>query len=587
MNKIVAITMVKNEEDIIESFIRYTLTYADVILVVNHNSDDSTGEILEKLQQEGLPIYVELFVDPRHLQAEVMTKLMYLALEQYDADIIIPLDADEFLLPFDKKMSVRKFLQTMSNKHVITLPWYIHRLKNINNVSDEFILNLPAIRTSNPNKMSKIMVGKVFLQRNKNMSLRQGNHSLQDDGNSSKVIDTIRSEYLYLAHFNIRSEEQYLSKIIVGALADIAKFSMDTCAGAATEWRNGLKKYIEKGFLDIPPVNDPADIMYENNFSIHLRYTKDRQYNLLNRVLKLSTRLAQDLSLEKIRNKHLQVGIICFLSSDYSFCENTVKSIVDQNYDYISCVLVDKAGECRDNYRKLKNTILKKHKKIKFEYASLLPYKNMGSFFDSISDCVNWRYVQLLKSGDLLMKNKILLSVAVLDNSELAEIVLCNVESNFDKYTNLMCSEKENELLLFTHFIDAIKKHKEPLCGLPSAFLFRGNILKSWRNISIPYLGNQPVFMEMINYAAPKEQTLISYIANAKVYCSPTDDNAYISHQIDRVKFFMSKIESEEKVNIVELNVLLNDIKHSCDTIDINDVKDKELIRIFKEIVNL
>ena len=89
---------------------------------------------------------------------------MYLALEQYDADIIIPLDADEFLLPFDKKMSVRKFLQTLSNKHVITLPWYIHRLKNINNVSDEFILNLPAIRTSNPNKMSKIMVGKVFLQ---------------------------------------------------------------------------------------------------------------------------------------------------------------------------------------------------------------------------------------------------------------------------------------------------------------------------------------------------------------------------------------------------------------------------------------
>lgn len=47
MNKIVAITMVKNEEDIIESFIRYTLTFADMILVVNHSSDDSTGEILE------------------------------------------------------------------------------------------------------------------------------------------------------------------------------------------------------------------------------------------------------------------------------------------------------------------------------------------------------------------------------------------------------------------------------------------------------------------------------------------------------------------------------------------------------------
>lgn len=582
MNKIVAITMVKNEEDIIESFIRYTLTYADVILVVNHNSDDSTGEILEKLQQEGLPIYVELFTDPRHLQAEIMTKLMYLALEQYDADIIIPLDADEFLLPFDKKMSVRKFLQRMSNEYVMTLPWYIHRLKNINNVSNEFILNLPAIRTSNPHKMLKIMVGKVFLQRNKNMSLRQGNHSLQDDGNSSKVIDTIRSEYLYLAHFNIRSEEQYLSKIIVGALADIAKFSIDTCS--APGWRNGLKEYIEKGFLDIPAVNMPTDIIYENNFSIQLRYTKDRQYNILNRVLKLSTRLAQDLSLEKIRNKQLQVGIICFLSSDYSFCENTVKSIIDQNYEYISCVLVDKAGECRDNYHKLKNTILKKHKKTKFEYASLLSYKNMGSFFDSIGDCDNWKYVQLLKSGDVLMNDKIMSSVAVLDNSELADIALCKVESNFDKYPNLMCPVKENALLLFTHFIDTIKKYKEPLCGLPSGFLFRGNMLNLWRDISIPYLGNQPVFIEMINYAALNEQTLISYIAKVKVYCTPTDDKAYIAHQIDRVKLLMSQIKRGE-VNIVELNALLDDIKYSCNAIDINKVKDKELVRIFKEII--
>lgn len=586
MNKIVAITMVKNEEDIIESFMRYTLTFADVVLVVNHNSDDSTGEILEKLQQEGLPIYVELFTDPRHLQAEVMTKLMYLAIEQYDADIIIPLDADEFLLPFDKKMSVRKFLQTMSNENLITLPWYIHRFKNINNTNGEFILNLPAIRESNPNKMSKIMVGRGFLQKNKKMTIRQGNHSLQDEGNTGKIIDTTRSEYLYLAHFNIRSKEQFLSKIIVGALADIAKFSMDTCAGAATEWRNEFKKYIEKGILNIPPVNIPTDIMYENNFSIRLRYTKDRQYNLLNRVLKLSTRLAQDLSLEKIRNKQLQVGIICFLSSDYSFCENTVKSIIDQNYEYISCVLVDKAGECRDNYRKLKNTILKKHKKIKFEYASLLSYKNMESFFDSIGDCDNWRYVQLLKSGDVLMNDKIMSSVAVLDNSEFADIALCKVESNFDKYPNLMCPVKENALLLFTHFIDTIKKYKEPLCGLPSGFLFRDNILKLWRDISIPYLGNQPVFIEMINYAALNEQTLISYIATAKVYCSPTDDEAYIAHQIDRVKLLISQTKCGE-VNIVELNALLDDIKYSCNAIDIHKVRDKELVRVFEEIVNL
>lgn len=584
MNKIVVISMVKNEEDIIESFIRYTLTFCDEILVVNHNSDDSTGEILEKLQHEGLPIHVEIFLDPRHLQSEIMTNLMYIAMEQYDADVIIPLDADEFLLPFDKNMSVRKLLQTMSINTVTTLPWYIHRFKNINNTSDEFILNLPAVRVSNPDKMSKIIVGKGFLQKNKKMSLRQGNHSLQEEGNTSKIIDTIHSDELYLAHFNIRSEEQYLSKIIVGALADIAKFSIDTCS--APEWRNGLNEYIEKGFLNIPDVNRPTDVTYENNFSIQLHYTNGGQYNLLNRVLKLSARLANDLSLEKIRNKHLQVGVICFLSLDYQLCENSVKSIIDQNYDYISCVLVDKAGECRENYRNLKNTIFNKHNEIKFEYASLFSYNNMEDFFDNISDCVNWKYVQLLKSGDVLMQDKIISSVAVLENSEYADIALCNVESNFDKYNSWICSKKENVLLSFKELMDIIQVQKEPLCGLPSGFLFRDSILKLWKKISMPYLGNHPVFMELINDVAMNEYTSISYIANVKVYCVPIDDDSYIAYQIDRIKLLMSKIRNEE-MSIVNLNALLDDVKYSCNAINLDKISDKELVRIFKEIINL
>ena len=51
-NKIAVITMVKNESDIIESFARHALSYADVLLVVDHNSTDETRKILELLQAE-------------------------------------------------------------------------------------------------------------------------------------------------------------------------------------------------------------------------------------------------------------------------------------------------------------------------------------------------------------------------------------------------------------------------------------------------------------------------------------------------------------------------------------------------------
>ena len=55
---------------------------------------------------------------------------------------------------------------------------------------------------------------------------------------------------------------------------------------------------------------------------------------------------------------------------------------------------------------------------------------------------------------------------------------------------------------------------------------------------------------------------------------------------IDRVKLLISQTKCGE-VNIVELNALLDDIKYSCNAIDIHKVRDKELVRVFEEIVNL
>ena len=40
--KIIAITMVKNEMDVIESFVRHTLTFADELIVCEHRSSDAT-----------------------------------------------------------------------------------------------------------------------------------------------------------------------------------------------------------------------------------------------------------------------------------------------------------------------------------------------------------------------------------------------------------------------------------------------------------------------------------------------------------------------------------------------------------------
>lgn len=56
--KIVSITAVKNESDIIESFIRYHLNIFDFMILLDNGSTDDTSFILNKLMEENLPLYV-------------------------------------------------------------------------------------------------------------------------------------------------------------------------------------------------------------------------------------------------------------------------------------------------------------------------------------------------------------------------------------------------------------------------------------------------------------------------------------------------------------------------------------------------
>ena len=63
MKRIAVVSMVRNEADVIESFVRHCLSFADFIFVVDHMSVDDTGDILKALMQEGLPVMVRRFED--------------------------------------------------------------------------------------------------------------------------------------------------------------------------------------------------------------------------------------------------------------------------------------------------------------------------------------------------------------------------------------------------------------------------------------------------------------------------------------------------------------------------------------------
>ena len=57
--KLFGAAMLRNEADVVESFVRHNLSLLDGLLVVDHGWSDGTSEILDALIAEGLPLEVE------------------------------------------------------------------------------------------------------------------------------------------------------------------------------------------------------------------------------------------------------------------------------------------------------------------------------------------------------------------------------------------------------------------------------------------------------------------------------------------------------------------------------------------------
>ena len=72
--KLFGAAMLRNEADVVESFVRHNLSLLDGLLVVDHGSSDGTSEILDALVAEGLPLEVERDPSVGYLQSEIMTR---------------------------------------------------------------------------------------------------------------------------------------------------------------------------------------------------------------------------------------------------------------------------------------------------------------------------------------------------------------------------------------------------------------------------------------------------------------------------------------------------------------------------------
>jgi hypothetical protein len=314
--RLFGVTMVRNEADVIEAFVRHNLTVLDGLVIVDHGSIDGTPGILAKLQAEGLPLRVERDADPVYRQSEVMTALTREALARDGADFVFALDADEFLKVGSRESLERVLAEVPPGMHAV-----MHWLTYVPGAFDDdggvfgpghLWWRLKAERQS----LLKVIASRALLERRYDV-VAMGNHSiLNPAGPNSQPHARLHRGVAALAHCPVRSRTQLEGKIIVGHLAHLAAQPDDR--RLARHWRElydelragatlteerlreiasnyGLPPKNWRPVAEIELVEDPVTLSAEQ------RYPGDAAWNALQLLLRFTEAL---VAAERERTAH-------------------------------------------------------------------------------------------------------------------------------------------------------------------------------------------------------------------------------------------------------------------------------------------
>lgn len=280
--RLVAVSIVKNEADIIEAFVRHTLAWVDHHLVFDHASTDGTREILGALQAEGLPI--TLFSDdaPGHLQQARSNHLTRLAARSHGADWVVPLDADEILSGPGRAELERALTQAGE-----TQPTSLALIDYCPTPEDDPAESNPVLRlrhrrpAASPTR--KVLVPRA-LALDPELTAGKGSHALYRA--NVPLPDRALSADFHLAHLALRSPQHQVLRV---ARAELQRLSRGkAAAGLDVHYRLGYQLLAEDPELFFATVCQPASTLSHQPIAYRgspLRHTPPQDWSRVARAL--------------------------------------------------------------------------------------------------------------------------------------------------------------------------------------------------------------------------------------------------------------------------------------------------------------
>ncbi|MFV8827443.1 glycosyltransferase family 2 protein [Alkalihalobacterium sp. APHAB7] len=299
--KYILVSMVKNEADIIESFVRYHLCIFDQIIILDNKSTDNTCHILEQLKHEGIPLTIIKDESLEFIKGKKTTKLVYDTLQKHNPDVIFLLDADEFLTSVGSNVHPREYIDQLIQDKV----YYINRENYLphssDNMSEQFVPKR-IIHKSDDTISRKVIFTRKILK-NFKINIGQGNHGLLP-GNKSVKRETLNN--LKIAHFPFRSIEHFKSKVIIGWIANLSRH--DRKEKDSLPWKHWFNKVranpditFAELFANKQFTRKPINLSFCNE--IKMKYSKKNEVCFMKNLLNYCELLALDQA--DLRNKLL------------------------------------------------------------------------------------------------------------------------------------------------------------------------------------------------------------------------------------------------------------------------------------------
>lgn len=312
--KVFSISMVKNEADIIESFVRYHCCIFDGMVIIDSFSSDNTLKILNQLKAEGKPIYILQDSSTEFTQNQKMTKLLYYTIDKYNPDIVVPLDADEFLTVSNSKGDPLNILNRIPMNKVFHVKWRNYVPDSSDVIDEKFIPKRLKYARIDKYSFEKVIIPKA-IARKYPLKLVQGNHTVKS------ISDSVMKKLyeLEIAHFPVRSIKQVKSKILSAWINNLSRYNRDE--KECWHWKNLFEKFkkgedidqndliqIAKDYCSFENYNNiktifkPIDLSFCQ--SIDIKYTEYEEINPLKNLLENCELLAKEYAL--LKKKYLE-----------------------------------------------------------------------------------------------------------------------------------------------------------------------------------------------------------------------------------------------------------------------------------------